>query len=160
MPAHAFCPRIVTLSIAVLTACLLALSLAAPAEAGSRRGRIHHAVDVARNQKGDPYRYGAEGPRRFDCSGLTQYAFRRAGVSLPRSSDAQARYARRIKRSKMRRGDLIFFHRRGNVYHVGIYLGRSRAGNRLMVHAPRPGKRVRTSRLWSNRWFAGTLRRR
>jgi cell wall-associated NlpC family hydrolase len=160
MPANAYCPRIVTLSIAVLTACLLALSLAAPAEAGPRRGRFHHAVTVALHQKGDPYRYGAEGPRRFDCSGLTQFSYARAGLALPRSSDAQARYARRVRRSKMRRGDLIFFHRRGNVYHVGIYRGRSRAGNRLMVHAPSPGRRVRTSLLWSNRWFAGTLRRR
>ena len=158
MPATARCPRIIALSIAVLTACLLTLGLVAPAEAGTR-GRIHHAVDVARHQKGDPYRYGAEGPRRFDCSGLTQYSFARAGFALPRSSDAQARYARKVKRSKMRRGDLIFFHRRGNVYHVGIYLGRSRRGNRLMLHAPRPGQRVRASRLWSNRWFVGTLRR-
>jgi cell wall-associated NlpC family hydrolase len=150
-----------TLLVVVLTAVALALGTAAPADAGGRRRKIQTAVAVAVHQKGDPYGYGADGPRRFDCSGLTQYSYGRAGLYLPRTSDEQARYARRIRRRDLRPGDLMFFHtRRGRVYHVAIYTGRTRHGRRRMVHAPSPGSRVRTSVPWTSRWFAGTLRHR
>ncbi len=161
MPATVYCPRITSALIAVLTVVALAAGLAAPADAAGGRGRkIHTAIAVAVHQKGDWYRFGADGPRRFDCSGLTQFAFGRAGLHLPRTSHEQARYARRIKRRDMRPGDLMFFHtRRGRVYHVAIYTGRTRHGQRRMVHAPSPGRRVQTSVPWTSRWFAGTLRR-
>lgn len=149
-------------AVTALTALALAVSLQAPADAASRRVRkINHAVEVARHQKGDPYRYGADGPRRFDCSGLVQFSFGRAGLSLPRSSREQADYARRIRRSHMRPGDLLFFHRRnGRVYHVAIYTGRTRRGRTRMVHAPSPGRHVRTDVPWTHRWYPATLRRR
>jgi len=159
MPATMM-PRVASLLVVILTMVGLAVGLAAPADAASRRVRkIHHAVEVAIHQKGDRYRYGANGPDRFDCSGLVQYSYGRAGLPLPRTSRGQARYARRVKRRKMRPGDLMFFHtRRGRVYHVAIYTGWSRAHNRLMVHAPSPGTRVRSSLPWTRRWYAGTLR--
>jgi cell wall-associated NlpC family hydrolase len=162
MPENLLRTRVTSLLVVSLTTVALAVGLAAPAAATSRRGRkIHHAVEVAINQKGDPYRYGAEGPERFDCSGLVQYSYGRAGLRLPRTSRGQARHARRIRRRKMRPGDLMFFHtRRGRVYHVAIFTGWSRAHNRLMVHAPSPGTRVRSSLPWTRRWHAGTLRRR
>ena len=107
------------------------------------------------------YRYGANGPRRFDCSGLVQFAYGRAGLPLPRSSVEQAEVARRIKRRQMRPGDLMFFHtRRGRVYHVAIFTGRTRHDRPLMVHAPSPGARVQTSVPWTQQWYPGTLRRR
>ena len=120
--------------------------------------RIGDAVAIARHQKGDPYRYGADGPNAFDCSGLTYFSFRRAGFShMPRTSSAQAHYATHIKRSHMRRGDLVFFYDNGGVYHVGVYAG-AWNGHRHVLHAPYSGARVRTERIWTHRWFAGTLR--
>jgi cell wall-associated NlpC family hydrolase len=120
--------------------------------------QISHAVGIAVAQKGDPYVYGASGPSRFDCSGLTFFSFRHAGFShIPRTSSAQAHFAKRISRSAMRRGDLIFFYDGGGVYHVGVYAGFNH-GHRWVLHAPYSGTRVRTDKLWTNRWYAGTLR--
>jgi cell wall-associated NlpC family hydrolase len=122
--------------------------------------RISHAVGIAVHQKGDPYASGAAGPNRFDCSGLTYYSYRKAGFKhLPRTSSAQAHFAKHIKRSNMRRGDLIFFYDGGGVYHVGVYAGFSH-GHRWVLHAPYSGTRVRTEKLWTDKWFPGTLRHR
>jgi cell wall-associated NlpC family hydrolase len=120
--------------------------------------RVGSAMGIAVHQKGDPYRYGASGPGAFDCSGLTYYSFRRAGFRhIPRTSSAQAHFAKHIRRSHMRRGDLIFFYGGGGVYHVGMYAGFSH-GHRWVLHAPHSGTRVRTDRLWTDKWFPGTLR--
>jgi cell wall-associated NlpC family hydrolase len=161
MPAIIRGQRVLALSIAVLTALALSVSLAAPADAASKRAqKIFSAHKVAKRQHGDPYSYGATGPHRFDCSGLTQFSYGRAGLRLPRTSDAQARHARRIRKRHLRKGDLMFFHSGGNVYHVGIFAGWNGHGRRLVTHAPSTGKRVQTTRVWTGRWFAGTLRRR
>jgi len=122
-----------------------------------RERRIQHAVQVARDQIGDPYAYGAAGPGAFDCSGLTMYSYARAGIRLPRSSDAQASAVRRVKRSNMRRGDLMFFHSGGSVYHLGIFLKR-RGGRAIILHSSSPGRPVQRDPVWTNSWFAGTLR--
>jgi cell wall-associated NlpC family hydrolase len=120
--------------------------------------RVQRALRIALAQKGDPYRYGAAGPNRFDCSGLVYYATHRAGLKgVPRTSSAQARYVDRIKRSRMRPGDFVFFTGSGGVYHVGIYVG-WRDGRRAVVHSPRSGSRVHVARIWTNSWYAGTLR--
>ncbi|MBA2558425.1 MAG: C40 family peptidase [Propionibacteriales bacterium] len=146
---------------------LLAIALALPmftvstadAAMSRRERKIHHGVQVARNQKGDPYVYGAEGPNAFDCSGLTMYSYGKAGIYLPRSSDAQYRYVRHIKKSNIRRGDLMFFHSGGSVYHVAIFLGRH-DGNTWLLHASRPGTPVKRDPAWTRSWYAGTLRHR
>jgi len=123
-----------------------------------RSGRVAHAVGIAASEKGKPYAYGAAGPRAFDCSGLTFYAFHHAGFrGLPRTAAAQSHFARHISRSRMHRGDLIFFTGRGGVYHVGLYVGMSH-GRRLVLHSPYPGRRVHVEPLWTNAWFPGTLR--
>jgi cell wall-associated NlpC family hydrolase len=127
---------------------------------GHAAGRVAHAMGVASAQRGKPYVYGASGPRAFDCSGLTSFAFHHAGFgAMPRTAAAQAHFARHISRSQMRRGDLIFFTGRGGVYHVGLYAGLSH-GHRQVLHAPYPGQRVRVQPLWTNGWFPGTLRSR
>jgi cell wall-associated NlpC family hydrolase len=133
-------------------------AMAPSASAMTRQQRIGTGMDVVRHQKGDPYRYGAAGPGAFDCSGLTFYAFRKAGFKhIPRTSSAQAHFAKHIKRSNMKRGDLIFFYDGGGVYHVGVYAGFSH-GHRWVLHAPYSGTRVRTDKLWTDHWFPGTLR--
>jgi cell wall-associated NlpC family hydrolase len=163
MPAFAGGRRLLALVPVVLVSMLgVSLLSATPAQAHrtERERRIHHGLEVAIRQKGDPYVYGADGPGAFDCSGLTMFAFGKAGLHLPRSSDSQARYVRRIPKKNLRRGDFVFFHSRGGgVYHVAIYLGH-RHGHRLILHAPHSGTVVRRDRIWTHAWYAGTLRRR
>lgn len=122
-----------------------------------RNKKIQRAVRVARNQIGDPYVYGAAGPGAFDCSGLTSFAFGKAGISLPRSSDAQGAHVKRIAKSRMKRGDLMFFHSGGGVYHVGIYVGRKN-GDRVILHSSQSGRPVQRDPVWTSSWFGGTLR--
>ena len=163
MPATRRRQRLGALSVllTLILALAASLGLAAPAQAGGteRERKIERAVKVAANQKGDPYLYGADGLNRFDCSGLTMFSFHKAGLRLPRSSDAQYRYVRHIDRRDARRGDLVFFHSGGNVYHVGVLAGR-RDGVPYMWHAPNSGEVVKHDRVWTGNWLAGTLRRR
>ena len=143
------------------------LALAAGrAEAGPRRAvRSAHAakqarlrarsrvVTVAWRAVGIPYRWGGSSPRGgFDCSGLTRWVYDHVGVSLLHSSAAQWRYGRRVSRRALRPGDLLFFSGLG---HVGIYLGHG-----AVIHAPRPGARVRFERLrgWLGASFYGARR--
>ena len=71
-----------------------------------------------------PYGYGSAGSSSFDCSGFTQYAFARAGISIPRMADSQLYYGRQISMSELRPGDLIFFSTyEPGASHCGIYLG-------------------------------------
>ena len=82
------------------------------------------AAHAARAQIGDAYAYGASGPGAFDCSGLTAYAMRRVGVSLPHSSFAQAGTGTPVAREDIRAGDLVFFSTAGpGASHVGIATG-------------------------------------
>ncbi|RYB88716.1 NlpC/P60 family protein [Nocardioides glacieisoli] len=120
--------------------------------------RVVSAKDIAMRQRGDAYAYGASGPDRFDCSGLIQYSYRRAGFSVPRTSGAQAGFTRRIAKKDMRAGDLMFFYGSGGVYHAAIFLKWSR-GHAVMVHSPGSGQRVRVAVPWTSSWFGGTLRR-
>jgi cell wall-associated NlpC family hydrolase len=97
------------------------------------------AVDAALAQLGVPYRYATANPGvSFDCSGLTHYAWGRAGVYLPRNSRAQAAATPRIPAGAAQPGDLIFYY--SPISHVGIYLG----GGQL-VHAPNSGTVVKVS---------------
>lgn len=79
------------------------------------------AVDTARAQVGKPYQYGAAGPDAFDCSGLTQYSYRAAGIELPHSSRRQSEMGTPVARADLQPGDLVFFYE--PVSHVGIYVG-------------------------------------
>jgi cell wall-associated NlpC family hydrolase len=122
------------------------------ADALTHRERVR-VIRIAASKAGAPYRFGAEGPRRFDCSGLSMWVFDRIGKDLPRTSRAQARATRRVSAAHRRWGDLVFFRSEGRVYHVGIYAGRNR-----IWHAPRPGKRVQRVRLWTSRVTYGRVR--
>lgn len=133
-----------------------ASSAAASAPSARTPQKVRKAVKVAKRQVGDPYSYGATGPNSFDCSGLTQYSYGKAGIGLPRTSGAQASHARSVSRKNLRRGDLVFFHSGGSVYHVGIYWGRNN-GHRLIIDSPQPGQRVGFTRIWTNSWFAGRV---
>ncbi|WP_246212620.1 C40 family peptidase [Streptomyces abyssomicinicus] len=99
-------------------------------------GRAAAALAAARSALGRPYVWGANGPQAFDCSGLTQWAWGRAGVSLPRTSQAQRAAGRQVPLSQARPGDLVTY--RSDASHVAIY-----AGDGQVIHAPRPGAAVR-----------------
>ncbi|WP_233157877.1 C40 family peptidase [Actinokineospora bangkokensis] len=107
--------------------------LAPPGAAGT-------AMEVALGQRGKPYVWGAEGPGSFDCSGLTLYAYRAAGVSLPHSSRAQYGYGKSVSRDALQPGDLLFYGSSvGSIHHVAMYIG----GGRI-VHASTTGVPVKT----------------
>lgn len=116
-----------------------------------RKRFANRVIAKARSRAGSPYVYGATGPRAFDCSGLTQWVYGKVGKRLPRTSDAQAGAVRRVR--KPRRGDLVFFHNGGNVYHVGIYAGRNK-----IWHASRPGHPVAKDPIWTSGVFYGRVR--
>lgn len=96
------------------------------------------AIDAAMSQLGKPYRYATAGPDSYDCSGLTHYAWAKAGVYLPRNSRAQMAATPRVPAAAAQPGDLIFYY--SPVSHVGIYLG----GGQL-VHAPNSGTTVKVA---------------
>jgi cell wall-associated NlpC family hydrolase len=94
------------------------------------------AVDTALGQVGDPYVWGAGGPNAFDCSGLTQYAYSAAGVSLPHSSGMQSRMGSPVSAGDLQPGDLLFYY--SPTSHVAMYIG-----NGQMVHASTAGSPVK-----------------
>ncbi|MER6538497.1 NlpC/P60 family protein [Streptomyces sp900105755] len=94
------------------------------------------AIAFARAQIGKPYVWGATGPGSYDCSGLSQAAWKAAGVSLPRTTYDQVNAGTTVSLADARPGDLVFFY--DDVSHVGIYIG-----NGMMIHAPKPGAYVR-----------------
>ncbi|GHF45029.1 C40 family peptidase [Streptomyces morookaense] len=115
----------------------------AGAEAGAGARGLEPAVDFAMSHVGDAYALGGAGPHRWDCSGLVQQAYRRAGVRLPRTAADQYRASARITRKALRRGDLVFWSsdgRASGVHHVAVYLGGGR-----YIEAARPGTKVRIS---------------
>jgi cell wall-associated NlpC family hydrolase len=97
------------------------------------------AIAFAREQLGEPYSYGAAGPNRWDCSGLTMRAWQAGGKSLPHYSVAQYQQSTPITLGELQPGDLLFWSERGasSIYHVAIY-----TGDGMMIHAPRPGRSV------------------
>lgn len=108
-------------------------------------GRI--AVSYAYNQLGKWYLWGAAGPSRFDCSGLTMRAWQQAGVYLPHYSVAQYQVTEHVPVSQARPGDLIFYANNtsdpGSIHHVALYIGGGR-----MIEAPHTGAQVRISSIW------------
>ncbi|WP_206664100.1 C40 family peptidase [Thermomonospora catenispora] len=117
------------------------------------QARADRAVRFALAQRGKPYAWGATGPHAYDCSGLVQQAWRRAGVKIPRVSHEQYRAIRKkVPRHRLRPGDLVLFN---GLRHVGMYVGGGR-----FVHAPRAGRTVTTERLRGHyaRSFVGAVR--
>jgi cell wall-associated NlpC family hydrolase len=145
-------PLVVALAVTMLAA--YSLSPATPKASAVVSAKLSDsAADWARSRKGDPYRAGGTGPHRFDCSGLTRWAYSRVGRALPHSSSAQVSKTKRIKKSKRRRGDLVFFYGHGGVYHVAIYAGRNH-----IWHASTSGKPVKYDRIWTGSHFYGRVK--
>ncbi|MEQ6027940.1 bifunctional lytic transglycosylase/C40 family peptidase [Streptomyces salinarius] len=143
-------------------------SITALANSGNGGGRtattdqVATAINAAKQMLGTPYSWGggnANGPSTgtccspngrsgksttgFDCSGLTLYAYAKAGITLPRTAAAQYAASEPIKPGQMKPGDLVFYGSNAtSIHHVGIYVGSG-----WMIDAPRPGTQVRYSPL-------------
>lgn len=114
---------------------------------GSGRGKI--ALAYAKQQLGEPYVFGADGPGSWDCSGLTMMAWNAAGVDLPHSAKQQYYRGPKISRSQLQPGDLVYYY--SGLSHVGLY-----AGNGLILHAPKPGDVVEYTDLDSMPYVGAT----
>ncbi|WP_018505292.1 C40 family peptidase [Parafrankia discariae] len=123
-----------------------ALPAAPPPTGGS--GGAARAVQEARAQLGKPYVWGAEGPNSFDCSGLSQWVWGKAGVGIPHYTGDQWAAGRHVTRNELIPGDLVFFG--ADLYHVGIYIGSGQ-----MIHAPRTGEVVRIENVWWSSFQGG-----
>ncbi|WP_369193727.1 C40 family peptidase [Streptomyces djakartensis] len=108
-----------------------------PTAAGAR------AVRYAVRQLGKPYEWGAEGPRSYDCSGLTSRAWAAAGKAVPRTSQEQWKRLERVPLNRLRPGDLVVYFPEAT--HVAVYLG-----DGMVVQAPRPGAEVKVSPIAAN----------
>ncbi|MFF2008172.1 NlpC/P60 family protein [Streptomyces sp. NPDC058195] len=105
---------------------------------GTKAGQV---LAFARAQIGKPYVWGATGPASYDCSGLTQAAWKAAGVDIPRTTWDQVKTGTRVATADLRPGDLVFFY--DDISHVGIY-----KGDGMMIHAPKPGANVREESIY------------
>lgn len=112
------------------------------------------ALHAALAQIGKPYRWGAAGPDAFDCSGLTRWAWVKAGVQIPRTSQGQYTDAGpKVPRNRLQPGDLLFFSNNGipsGIHHVGMYIGDGK-----MIDAPRTGEKIRIiNEVFANPYYA------
>ncbi|MFC8126899.1 C40 family peptidase [Streptomyces sp. NPDC057302] len=142
-------------SVSALTLAVVGGTLVAPGLTSDAQAATHgtKALKIAASKKGSPYGYGAAGPHRFDCSGLTLYSFKRTGKKLPRTAAQQYNKTRHISASKRSRGDLVFFRSGRSVYHVGIYAGKGK-----IWHAPKRGTVVRLEKIWTKSVSYGRVR--
>ena len=101
-------------------------------------------VKQAAKEKGKPYRYGADGPKAFDCSGLTKYVFHKLGIKLPHNAQSQKKYGSKVSKKNAKPGDLVFVMSGSHATHVAIY-----AGHGTWWEAPHSGLRVRHVKIWS-----------
>ncbi|MFD5654682.1 MULTISPECIES: C40 family peptidase [unclassified Streptomyces] len=138
------------LTLAAVGGSVVVPGVAAEAAAASHATK---ALKVAASKKGAPYRWGAAGPHRFDCSGLTLYSFKKAGKKLPRTAAQQYNKTRRVSVRHRKAGDLVFFHSGSSVYHVGIYAGKGR-----IWHAPKTGAVVRLEKIWTSSVWYGRVK--
>ncbi|MEV6400478.1 C40 family peptidase [Streptomyces sp. NPDC051907] len=158
MTAQIHVPSLLTRAGAVSALTLAAVggTLLAPGAVTEAQAATTHAskaLKVAASKKGSPYGYGAVGPSRFDCSGLTLYSYKKAGKKLPRTAQQQYNKTRHISASSRQQGDLVFFHAGSSVYHVGIY-----AGNGKIWHSPKTGSVVKLQKIWTKSVWYGRVR--
>ncbi|MDG9706062.1 C40 family peptidase [Streptomyces sp. DH37] len=99
---------------------------AAPASASTGGGNVATLVGFLRAQVGKAYVMGATGPSAYDCSSLTQAAFRQIGISLPRTSQPQSTAGTQVSLGNVQPGDILYWGSAGSAYHVAVYIGNGR----------------------------------
>ena len=134
--------------MAMLAGCASSSEIPEPATARASNEVASKAIVNAKEMLGKPYKYAGDTPAGFDCSGLVKYSYGRAGVSLPRDTQAQRRMSVLVSMRSLREGDLLFFDQEGKkTSHVGMYIGNGR-----FIHAPSSGGKVRTDSLSAEFW--------
>jgi cell wall-associated NlpC family hydrolase len=125
--------------------------------AGAPGSAINAMLTAAMSRKGLPYVWGGNGPKVFDCSGLVQWSFAQAGITMPRVAADQALTGPAVPVSQLQPGDLLFYHTDPTdpnyISHVAIYLG-----NGWMIQAPEPGEDVQVVQADFGSEFAGAVR--
>ncbi|MEV0634496.1 NlpC/P60 family protein [Streptomyces sp. NPDC050619] len=116
---------------------------------GPASGRAKSALDFAYAQLGKPYEWGSTGPNSYDCSGLVGASWRTAGVSLPRTVQQMYDAGRKVSKSDLQPGDIIYWY--NDTQHNGMYVGNGKA-----IHAPRTGKNIEIVPLDSMPFFAAS----
>ncbi|MEU8744893.1 NlpC/P60 family protein [Streptomyces parvulus] len=116
---------------------------------GPASGRAKTALDFAYAQLGKPYGWGSTGPNSYDCSGLVGAAWRAAGVSLPRTVKQMYDAGRKVSKTDMQPGDIIYWY--NDTQHNGMYVGGGKA-----IHAPRTGKNIEIVPVDSMPFFAAS----
>lgn len=129
-----------------------------PARTMPARGYVdgEDIVHTAERFLGVPYRWGGNGPKTFDCSGLVRYVFGQYGIDLPRTAHEQVALGDAPPPGDLRPGDLLFFYGGKGAQHVAIYVGGD-----TIIHASSSRHRVRFDRLRGSRsrpnWFGRRL---
>ena len=137
--------RLLASLVLALTVILAGMSSPALAKnSSSSLSRSDLVIKAVKKQQGKPYRWGGTGPRSFDCSGLVQYAYRKAGTKVGRTSGAQLA-GKRIAKGSKRVGDILVFMHGSTAYHSAIY-----AGGGKIWEVQRTGTRVGKHKIWSN----------
>jgi cell wall-associated NlpC family hydrolase len=107
----------------------------------------------AKKHKGALYKFGASGPKRFDCSGYTMYVYKKTtGKTLPHKANSQQKYGKAVSKSKKKVGDLIVFRSGSYGTHAGIY-----AGNGYMWDSPHSGARVGKHKMYGKNYVVRRL---
>ncbi|MEZ2717664.1 peptidase P60 [Niallia circulans] len=104
-------------------------------------------VTIAKKYIGTPYKYGGTSPKGFDCSGFVGYSYKKLGKSLPRTTASMYKKGKKVKKSNLKKGDLIFFktYKKG-ASHVGIYIGSNQ-----FIHSS-SSKGVKVDKLSNSYW--------
>jgi len=148
---------VLTLTLGLLGSTGMTTQAAVPIRAAVKAGvpvaTSTKALKVAASKKGAPYQTGAVGPTKFDCSGLTKWAYAQAGRTLPRTVAQQYTATIRVTKATVRPGDLVFFMSGERPYHVGLY---AKAGQ--VWHAPKTGDKVKLATIWSSAVRYGRVR--
>lgn len=141
--------------LVLLLSLLGSLVVSRPADAAiSWRSQV--PAEAAKH-RGAPYQWGAAGPTRFDCSGLTLYVYRHFGKSLPHNAASQYAVMHHVSRWNKTKGDLLFFRNStGRISHVAIYAG-TWSGREWMWHAPHSGTVVKLVPVYSSNYLVGRL---
>ncbi|HEX7953948.1 MAG TPA: C40 family peptidase [Burkholderiales bacterium] len=135
-------------AVAVLSGCASAPESPGAAAPRASNEVASRAIAYASEMLGKPYKYAGDTPAGFECSGLVKYSYGRAGISLPRDTQAQRSMSVLVPVRSLRAGDLLFFDQEGKKSsHVGLYLGNGR-----FIHAPSSGGKVRTDSLGAEFW--------
>lgn len=141
-------PRLLHLSFWLLALAILAGCASKGGQDDGLSARRAELVGKTLAQVGTPYVYGGKSPLEgFDCSGLTHYAHRQAGLAIPRTAADQQRAAHPVPRSQLKPGDMVFFKTGPTDYHVGLMIDPQR-----FVHASTSRSQVRVDQLDTPYW--------